>query len=140
MDDTDEIVTRIGTLVAEQPVLFSYLFGSHARGDARGDSDIDVAVRFAPGLSAQDRFERALGLGVALERAIGREIDVVDLDEAPLRLAGRILHEHVVVTGQDRPERVRYETELFKRYVDFMQHVRDLDEQLLAAMAAEEPH
>lgn len=138
MEDAHEIVARIGTVVAEQPVLFAYVFGSYARGEARVDSDVDVAVRFVPGLSEQERFDRSLQLGVALELAVGRTVDVIDLDEAPLRLAGRILGEHLVVAGHDRPERVRYETALFKRYVDFMQHVRGLDGQLLAAMAAEE--
>lgn len=64
-------------------------------------------------------------------------MDLVDLAEAPLRLAGRILQEGVVITGRARPERVRYETDLFKRYVDFMHHARQLDVELLAAMGRE---
>ncbi|MBS3940668.1 MAG: hypothetical protein KG028_06880 [Actinobacteria bacterium] len=47
------------------------------------------------------------------------------------------MQERVVLTGHDRPERVRFETHIFKLYVDFMHHARQLDEELLAAMARE---
>lgn len=63
-------------------------------------------------------------------------MDVIDLEDAPLRLAGRILTERIVVSGLASPERVHYETNLFPRYVDFERHARELDSQLLEAMAA----
>lgn len=99
---------------------------------------MDVAVHFEPGLEVGDRFALQLRIGVELERVLGREVDLVDLEAAPLRLAGRILTERVVVFGLERPERVRYETGLFPRYVDFQHHARPMDAELLAAMAAGE--
>ena len=69
-------------------------------------SDVDVALHFGPGVAAGERFDRALRIGVELERALGRDVDLVDLEDAPLRLVGRILTERVVVTGLQRPERV----------------------------------
>jgi uncharacterized protein len=132
----DERLRRdIIEVVDDYPVVFSYLFGSHARGEARHDSDVDVAVCFEPGLAAAERFDLLLRLGAGLEVALRREVDVVDLDEAPLRLAGRILTERVVLTGLDRPERVRYETRVFAPSVDFEYHASRLDRELLAAMA-----
>lgn len=104
-------------------------------GNVSGGSDVDVAVRFAPGTGAHERFERALRLGVELERALRRPVDVVDLDEAPLGLAGRILTERRVVTGLDSPERVHYETALYRPYIDFEHHARELDAEILAATA-----
>ena len=97
---------------------------------------MDVAVRFADGLEKGDRFARRLRIGVELERELAREVDVIDLEDAPLRLAGRILTERIVVSGLASPERVRYETNLFPRYIDFERHARELDSQLLEAMAA----
>lgn len=52
------------------------LFGSVVRDDFRDDSDIDVMVRFAPGL-------RPLGfayfqIGIDLEELFGRPVDVVE--------------------------------------------------------------
>ena len=122
-------------VIAGFPVVFVYLFGSVARELDQSDSDVDVAVYFEPGFDAKQRFEHASRLGVELERALGREVDVVDLEEGPLRLAGRILTERVVIVGMERPERVRYETELFRRYIDVEYHARRLDAELLSATA-----
>jgi predicted nucleotidyltransferase len=51
-----------------------YLFGSAARGQVREDSDIDLAVSGLP----PELFYRA---GAAAEDALGRSLDLVDLDE-----------------------------------------------------------
>lgn len=138
MGHLDDLTTTIASVIADEPVAFAYVFGSVARGDARPDSDVDVAVHFEPGVSAQERFRRTLGIGVELERAMGRAVDVVDLEEVPLRLAGRILRERVVVIGMELPARVRYESETFRRYVDFEHHARELDAELLRATASGE--
>lgn len=136
MEDLPALVQRIGAVLTEHPVAFSYVFGSVARGDGGSASDVDVAVHFADGLEKGDRFARRLRIGVELERELAREVDVIDLEDAPLRLAGRILTERIVVSGLASPERVRYETNLFPRYIDFERHARELDSQLLEAMAA----
>lgn len=65
--------------------------------------------------------------------ALHRPVDVVDLAEANLRLAGRIITERVVVTGMDRSERVRFEVDLLPRYLEY--HARRLDQLLPRAMA-----
>lgn len=49
------------------------LFGSHARGDAREDSDIDILVDFAPGADLLD----LSGLKLYFEDLFGRPVDVV---------------------------------------------------------------
>lgn len=51
-----------------------YLFGSAAHGQIREDSDIDMAVSGLP----PEMFYRA---GAAAEDAIGRSLDLIDLDE-----------------------------------------------------------
>jgi uncharacterized protein len=136
--EPDTSFSRIAEVLTRYPVLYAYVFGSAARGEAGPGSDVDVAVRFRSGLDAQQRLERTLEVGAVLERRLGVEVDVVDLETAPLRLAGRILTERVIVLGHDEPERVRYEVELFPRYVDFEHHARLLDEELLAATATGE--
>jgi len=49
------------------------IFGSHVRGDAREDSDIDILVDFAPGADIID----LSGLKLYFEDMLGRRIDVV---------------------------------------------------------------
>lgn len=49
------------------------LFGSVARGEERGDSDIDFMVRLAPGRTLLD----LVRLESLLEQLLGRRVDVV---------------------------------------------------------------
>ena len=131
--DVDGILREV---LRDEPVAFAYLFGSSARGQARSDSDVDVAVHFSPDVPAEQRFRRTLRIGAELERRLDREVDVVDLEDAPLRLQGRILTERRIVTGHGSETRIRFETEIFPRYVDAAYHARRLDAEVLAATAA----
>lgn len=69
-----------GVLGAHAAVSFAVLFGSLAAGRGRPDSDADIGVGCAVGqtMALSERFDLAL----ELERVLGREIDLVVLDEA----------------------------------------------------------
>ena len=51
-----------------------YVFGSACKGQMRPDSDVDLAVSGLP----PEVFFRAMGMA---SRALGRQVDLVDLDE-----------------------------------------------------------
>lgn len=122
MDDVEALRKAVVEPFAAAGVCFSYLFGSRARRDTTPDSDTDIAVRFEPGVPPDERLRRVLRLGTELERLVGGPVDLVDLEEAPLRLAGRIATERVILTGHDDQERVRFETGILPRYLDFRYH------------------
>ncbi len=124
---------------AGQGVQFAYLFGSHARGQEREGSDVDVAVYFGDDVPSTEYLERAMMLSGRLAyRAGAGPIDgLVVLNEAPLRLVGRILRDRVVLYDQDEPGRVAYEMRMGKLAMDFEIRAAPLDRALLAAMAAE---
>jgi len=50
------------------------LFGSVQRNEARGDSDVDVLVEFAPG---QKTFDHLLALAELLEGKLGHRVELV---------------------------------------------------------------
>jgi uncharacterized protein len=94
-----------------------YVFGSVARGTARADSDVDVGVLLvtppAPTLEGQ-----AFDLEDALDRAVGRPVDVVILNTAPADLRMRVLRDGVLAFEGDPVGRVRFEVATRNEYFD----------------------
>lgn len=90
MNDTDRMISRIREHGEEIRVEFGVarlgVFGSRLRGEARGDSDLDVLVEFA-----HPTFRNYMGLKRFLEHLIGVQVDLVSA--AALK---PILKEHVL--------------------------------------------
>jgi predicted nucleotidyltransferase len=77
------------TLAGRADIRVAILFGSQARGVARPDSDVDIAVD-APGVDV-------LSLGAALARALERDLDVVPLEDATIPLLEHLVRDGIVV-------------------------------------------
>jgi uncharacterized protein len=73
----------------------AYLFGSAASGRSHRESDVDVAVLVdrATYPTSADRFELRLTQAGGLRRVVGREVDLVVLNDAPPQFARRIMTE-----------------------------------------------
>lgn len=103
MNALDHLATRL----AEHPeIVFAHLFGSRGRGDARPDSDWDVAVYLDPALSDHERFKLRCRLAAELDD-LG-EVDVVVLNDAPPLLGHRALMGRRVLV-RDPVALVRYQ-------------------------------
>jgi predicted nucleotidyltransferase len=113
--------------------LAAYLFGSGARDALRGDSDIDVGVLLAePTGSTLDG--QPYDLEGALERALGRPVDLVVLNSAPVDLRLRVLQTGRLVVDRDRSARIQFEVRtrneafdlepILRRYRRTAEHVR----------------
>lgn len=117
----DELLQRLierirGALTGLQGV---WLFGSHARGQARPTSDIDLAVL---GESLYDPvmiFDLGLELGVAARR----DVDLVDLRRAPVVLKKEILAGGRRIATEHPEACVAYEANAMALYVAFRDEV-----------------
>lgn len=69
------------------------VFGSVARGDADGQSDIDFLVEMASGRSLLDMG----GLLMDLQDLLGCQVDVVSVNGLKARIRDRVLREAVAV-------------------------------------------
>ena len=85
-----------------------YLFGSVARGTAGEQSDVDVAV-----LLGEPADQRLNGLTFRLEgdleRAVGRRVDLIVLNDAPVDLRARVIRDGQILVDRDRAARIRFE-------------------------------
>jgi uncharacterized protein len=100
-----------------------YVYGSLARGEADGASDVDVAV-----LYAQEPPPTLEGLGIelgyTLERLLGKPVDLVILNRAPLDLIHRVLRDGVLVYDGDPSSRIRFEVHARSAYFDLLPYLR----------------
>jgi predicted nucleotidyltransferase len=104
-----KLEAEIRETVARFPVSCAYLFGSRARGASHARSDVDVAVLFMGGMAPEDRLDARIDIALALERALGLPVDVVDLESAPWQLWHRVRSEGRMIVEVDRARRVGFE-------------------------------
>ena len=91
-----DVVRTIAAVLAGgavRGIVSAYLFGSEAEGRAHRESDVDIGVvlRHDEHPTARDRFEARLRLHADLGAALGREVDVIVLNDAPPLLARRVV-------------------------------------------------
>ncbi len=85
--------------LSDRPVVFAVLFGSHARGDADPDSDVDLALRFPETLDAHERFRLRNRIDADLQSYAEGFVDVSDVEALPLPVAHAALTEGIHVFG-----------------------------------------
>ena len=114
--DRDATIRALRERLATEASLSSaWLFGSVARGTDGAGSDVDVAV-----LSANERVPFALvsDLSAELEAVLGRQVQIVDLHDAPPDLVHRVLRDGTLLLDRDRAHRIRFEVRVRNLYFD----------------------
>jgi hypothetical protein len=116
-----------GVLEGESRVAYALLFGSRARGTPHAESDVDVALAWTAG--APDVL--VIGdLVTRLERAAGRPVHLVFIDEAPPGLAYRVFRDSQPILVRDRRALVSRRARAILEYLDF----RPVEEQFARAV------
>jgi predicted nucleotidyltransferase len=105
-----EIITRFPSITV------MYLFGSHAFGAPREDSDVDIAV-FTDG---HEPPTMDLELGVFLEKQLKRPVDVVIIQKVSPVLQHEVLSNKIRIYEKDAQLRVFQENRSLREYLDAM--------------------
>ncbi|HET9211569.1 MAG TPA: nucleotidyltransferase domain-containing protein [Thermoanaerobaculia bacterium] len=101
----------------------AYLFGSVARGTAGPRSDVDVGVLYEedPPLTLE-------GLGLRLEgdleSLLGKPVQLVVLNRAPVDLAIRVIRDGRLLVDRDRSKRIRFEVKTRFDFWDLEPYLR----------------
>lgn len=138
MGDLAEHLRRTsGSVFDRTPVLFAYLYGSHARGDSGPRSDIDLAVWLES--TEEDTFDLSLRIPSDLERVTGHGpiSALLILNEAPIAIGGRAVQEGTLIYSRDEPARVRHASLILRQFHDFKIHEDRSTQERLARMAGE---
>lgn len=125
----DVVAKAEEVLRGDERLVAAYLFGSYAKGTARTDSDVDIAILFSEPTPARlggasDQLARRL------ETALDRDVDVVDLSRAPADLVHRVLRDGLLLMDRDRARRIAFEVRRRAEYLDLKPY---LDEYRRAA-------
>ena len=94
----------------------AYLFGSHATGNARADSDIDIAILIPELIQPYLLWDKAQELAILLHK---------DVDLVNLIAANTVFQFQIVSTGQrfitnDQSACESFESYVLRSYFDFM--------------------
>ncbi len=120
-----EIEARLSRALATAPaeVVCAYLFGSVARGTERAGSDLDLGVLLA-GPAVPTLEGRLLGYEATLEQVIGRRVQLVILNDAPVDLVHRVFRDGRILLDRDRSARIQFEVRARNEYFDLLPFLR----------------
>lgn len=108
-------------LEQDDNVLFGYLFGSVAKGDAASNSDVDIAV-----FMTDSTFDARLNLHHLLQKTLHKEIDLVVLND----VKNIYLLESIIFGGimlKDHAGRLDYEVRKQHEIIDFKTFRKRID-------------
>ena len=125
----ERLLTRLTCALAPRDeVLEAYLFGSHARGKTRPDSDVDVVVYIDETAADEGRWGYRAELTTHLMAALGTDdVDVVVLNQAPILLYHRALRDGVRLLSRDLRATTGRAGRALSRYFDFLPQLDKMD-------------
>jgi hypothetical protein len=104
-------------LESHPKVLFSYIFGSLAKGRPLPLSDVDIAVYLAETFDVTDDKLEILGKLIGILQT--DEIDLVVLNTAGLPLIMNVLRNKKIIVDKDPFARHIFESLMMRKYFDF---------------------
>ena len=102
---------------SQQEIIAAYIFGSFNQNRFNDNSDLDIACIFAEQLDKFERFNIRLTLMAELEKIIGRKVDLLDFENADLKMKHQILDGRLIYCS-NQSRRVKLEKKAILNYID----------------------
>ncbi|MFH1491704.1 MAG: nucleotidyltransferase domain-containing protein [Pseudomonadota bacterium] len=104
-------------------VLAAYLFGSTAAGIEREGSDVDIAVYLDEKLNSSRMMEVRFHLLDIFGSLYDREVDVVVLNRASLKMIHQVLYHGELIYDRDPERTLAFALQRQKEYFDFKYYI-----------------
>ncbi|MDO9585695.1 MAG: nucleotidyltransferase domain-containing protein, partial [Syntrophales bacterium] len=106
-------------LQSKRSIVFSFLFGSQAKGYANQRSDWDIAVYFSESPEKMEGWP-IFELEAELSRAIGSNVQIITLNTLPPPVLGfQIIHEGQILTDKQEDRRLEVTAAILRQYHDW---------------------
>lgn len=123
-------------LKKHKEILVAYLYGSTVKGYKGKESDIDVGLLLKKDFEAEALYPARIAGKIKEKCGLDQEVDVRILNKRPYRFLHQVIREGEVILSTDERERVKFETSIIDRYIDFKPFYEQYDkkrrERLLA--------
>jgi len=116
---------------AQRDVHAVFLFGSLAKGKSRPESDVDMAVFLAPAIPEEAYLDRRLQFMSDLSNRLGREADVIILNEAGPVLKHQVFEHGRLLCEMNHQETISFKARSMIDYVDWLPYKDRLDKATL---------
>ncbi len=123
----DKLKQALPDILRPHPIDVAYLYGSTTSGDATPASDIDIGLVFSPDAPpAADAFRLTLKLEQEIGQRLGAQnLDVRRIDNAPLRVCGKVITSGEVLYTRSLAAQHKFEETVLPRYFDFQPALRE---------------
>jgi predicted nucleotidyltransferase len=129
MNRLPELINRISK---DKEIVALFTFGSLARGDLKPLSDLDFGILVIPTLDRRQRFDKHLELiGVFNEHFETDEIDLVLMNDAPMRYSYNIIKSGELLFCADSDILRDFIEKSIKLYLDFKYFRDEFDKEFL---------
>lgn len=117
----EKIKRKLSKYFTTRPeIRVGYIFGSIAKGENSRLSDIDIAILLDDASLSKDVAYRykAKVISELMGMVKTDKVDLVILNESPLFLCFRVIHDGLVVYSKDEKKRIDFEVRIMSQYID----------------------
>ena len=131
-DVTDRVPGLVKRVSKDKETVALFSFGSLSAGELKPLSDLDFGILVSPALDRQQRFDKHLALiGVFNEQLKTDEIDLVLMNDAPVRFSHNIIKSGKLLFCTDTDVLKDFIEKTVKVYLDFRYFRDEFDKEFL---------